>query len=52
MTETYGIGIKLGNEELKDLVEETLVELADEGTMKVLAERYGIEENSLILWKK
>ena len=52
MTETYGIGFKLGNEELKDLVEETLVELADEGTMKVLAERYGIEENSLILWKK
>ena len=52
MTETYGIGFKLGNTELKDLVEETLIELSDEGTMKVLAGKYGIEEESLILWKK
>ena len=52
MTETYGIGFKLGNTELRDLVEETLVELADEGTMKVLAGKYGIEEDSLILWRK
>ncbi len=52
MTETYGIGFKLGNTELKDLVEKTLRELADDGTMKVLAGKYGIEENALILWKK
>ena len=52
MTETYGIGFKLGNTELKNMVEETLIELADDGTMKVLAGKYGIEENSLILWKK
>ena len=52
MTETYGIGFKLGNEELRDQVEETLIELADDGTMKVLAAKYGIEENSLILWKR
>ena len=52
MTETYGIGFKLGNTELKDLVEETLIELVDDGTMKVLAGKYGIEEDSLILWKK
>ena len=52
MTETYGIGFKLGNTELKDLVEESLIELSDEGTLKVLAGKYGIEEDSLILWKK
>ena len=52
MTETYGIGFKLGNVELKDQVEEALRELADDGTMKVLAGKYGIEEEALILWKK
>ena len=52
MTETYGIGFKLGNTELRDLVEETLIELSDEGTLKILAGKYGIEEDSLTLWKK
>ena len=52
MTETYGIGFKLGNTALRDQVEEVLNELADDGTMKVLAGKYGIEENSLLLWKK
>ena len=51
MKETYGIGLKKGNEALKDAVEDVLRELADEGTMKVLAGKYGIEENALILWK-
>ena len=51
MKETYGIGFKKGNEALKDAVEDVLRELADEGTMKVLAGKYGIEENALILWK-
>ena len=52
MTETYGIGFKLGNEALKNQVENVLRELADDGTMKILAGKYGIEENALILWKK
>ena len=52
MSETYGIGFKLGNVALKDQVEDALRELADDGTMKVLAGKYGIEENALILWKK
>ena len=52
MTETYGIGFKLGNKELKDQVEEALKDLVDDGTMKILAGKYGIEENSLILWNK
>ena len=52
MKETYGIGFKLGNTALRDQVEEALQDLADDGTMKVLAGRYGIEEDALILWKK
>ena len=52
MKETYGIGFKLGNTELRDQVEDVLRELADDGTMKVLAGKYGIEEDALILWKK
>ena len=49
MTETYGIGFKLGNTELKDQVEATLKELAADGTMMTLAGKYGIEEAALIL---
>ena len=52
MTETYGVGFKKGNERLKNLVEDALRELADDGTMKILAGKYGIEEDALILWKK
>jgi len=52
MTETYGVGFRKGNEKLRDLVEETLRDLADDGTMKILAGKYGIEENALILWRK
>lgn len=51
MKETYGIGFKKGNEALRDAVEEVLRELADDGTMKIVAGKYGIEENALILWK-
>ena len=49
MTETYGIGFKKGNTALRDEVDDTLRELVDEGIMKVLAERYGIEPDSIIL---
>ena len=52
MTETYGVGFKQGNTALKDEVEAMMQELADDGTMKILAGKYGIEENALILWKK
>ena len=51
MSETYGIGFRRGNVELCKLVEESLRELSDDGTMKVLAGKYGIEEESLILWQ-
>jgi len=52
MTETYGIGFKLGNVALKDEVEEVLVDLVDDGTMKILAGKYGIEESALTMWNK
>ena len=51
MTETYGVGFKKGNTALKDQVEDVMRELADDGTMKVLAGKYGIEENALIMWR-
>ena len=51
MTETYGVGFKKGNDALKDQVEDVMRELADDGTMKVLAGKYGIEENALIMWR-
>lgn len=39
-TEQYAIGFKLGNTELKDLVESTLQEMAADGTFLKIAEKY------------
>jgi len=52
MTETYGVGFKKGNVALKAQVEDVMRQLADDGTMKVLAGKYGIDENALIMWRK
>ena len=49
MTETYGIGFKKGNTQLRDEVQATLKELVKDGTMAKIAEKYGIEKNALIL---
>ena len=49
MSETYGIGFKKGNTALRDEVEAALREVAAEGTMAQLAEKYGIEPASLLL---
>ncbi len=38
--EQYGIGFKLGNEELKNQVEKTLLEMVDDGTFMKIAEKY------------
>lgn len=38
--EQYGIGFLKGNEELKNQVEETLMEMVDDGTFKTIAEKY------------
>ena len=43
-SEQYAIAFKLGNEELKDQVEESLMELVADGTFQSLAEEYGIAE--------
>jgi polar amino acid transport system substrate-binding protein len=39
-SEQYGIGFKLGNEELRDKVQKTLLEMADDGTFMKIAEKY------------
>lgn len=44
-TEQYGIGFLLGNEELKDQVEKTLLEMADDGTFAKIAEKYDLTDS-------
>lgn len=39
-SETYGIGFKLGNTELRDKVQATLEEMAADGTMKTISEKW------------
>ena len=52
MTETYGIGFKKGNVALCKMVEETLMEMAKDGTMVKFAKDYGIEPGSLTLLRR
>ena len=49
MTETYGIGFKKGNVQLRDEVQATLKEMAKDGTMAKIADQYKIERAALIL---
>ena len=49
MTETYGIGFKLGNEALRDQVEAELRKLFANGTAAKIAAEYKIEPSALIL---
>ena len=52
-TEQYAVGFKLGNTELRDKVWATLTEMAEDGTLAQIAEKYsdfGIPE-SLCLGK-
>ena len=44
-TEQYGIGFLLGNEELKNQVEKTLLEMADDGKFMEIAEKYGLGDS-------
>jgi polar amino acid transport system substrate-binding protein len=43
-SEQYGIGFKLGDEELRDIVNADVKTLADNGTVAELAEKYGITD--------
>ena len=49
MTETYGIGFKKGNTQLRDDVQTTLKEMVKDGTMAKIADQYKIERAALIL---
>lgn len=42
-TEQYGIGFLLGNEELRDTVQATLMEMVDDGTFMQIATEWGLE---------
>jgi len=49
MSETYGIGFKKGNTQLRDQVETELRALFADGTAAKIADKYGIERSALIL---
>ncbi len=44
-TEQYGVGFLLGNEELRDTVEDTLTEMAEDGTLDEIAEEWGLTDS-------
>ncbi|MGN1159452.1 MAG: amino acid ABC transporter substrate-binding protein [Lachnospiraceae bacterium] len=44
-TEQYGIGFKLGNEELRDTVQATLMEMVEDGTFMKIATEWGLEDS-------
>ncbi len=46
--EQYGIGFKLGNTELRDIVNADVKKLAEDGTVAALAEKYGISDSIII----
>lgn len=43
-TEQYGVGFFLGNEELRDQVQNTLFEMLDDGTFAKIAEEWGLSD--------
>lgn len=44
-TEQYAVGFLLGNDELKDEVEETLMEMVEDGTFAKIAEEWGLSDS-------
>lgn len=47
-SEEYGIGFKLGNEELRDQVQATLEEMAADGTLKTISEKwFGVDVTTI-----
>lgn len=47
-TEQYAVGFKLGNTKLRDKVEETLLEMAEDGTVLEIATEYGLQDQLCI----
>lgn len=48
-TEQYGIGFKLGNEELRDQVWATLLEMESDGTVDTIAEKYSMNKDNICI---
>lgn len=46
--EQYGIGFKLGNEELRDQVQESLKEMVKDGKMKEISDKWGLTESVVL----
>ena len=44
-TEQYGVGFRLGDTELRNQVQETLDEMAEDGTFRKIAEIWGLSDN-------
>lgn len=44
-SEQYAVGFKKGNEELRDQVQASLNEMAEDGTFTTIAEKWGVEES-------
>lgn len=44
-TEQYGVGFLLGNDELRDTVEETLQDMAADGTFAEIADKWGLTDS-------
>ena len=44
-TEQYGVGFLLGNEDLRDKVQETLNAMAEDGTFMEIAKKWGLEDS-------
>ena len=47
-TEQYAVGFKLGNTELRDKLEKTLLEMAEDGTVLEIAKEWGLEDQLCI----
>lgn len=43
-SEAYGIGFKLGNEELRDQIQDTLKDMEEDGTFSEIAEKWGLSD--------
>ncbi|MBR5248054.1 MAG: amino acid ABC transporter substrate-binding protein [Lachnospiraceae bacterium] len=47
-TEQYGVGFLLGNEDLRDKIQETLNAMAEDGTFAKIAEKWGLTDSICI----
>lgn len=43
-SEAYGVGFKLGNEELRDMINASLREMEEDGTFDTIAEKWGLTD--------